>query len=47
MTRSLFARARAAGVADPLVGTIVVAQLDVAAQNHAHAEGHPDPYPRP
>jgi hypothetical protein len=47
VSRSLLDRARRAGEDDPLVGTILVARLDVAAQNHAHAEGHDDPYPAP
>ena len=47
MSRSLFDRARLAGSDDPLDSVLLVARLDVAAQNHALAEGTVDPYPRP
>lgn len=45
--RSHFERIREViGSDDVLIGT-VVARLDVAAQNHAVAEGYADPYPSP
>lgn len=48
MSRSHLDRVRLAGYRlRPLVGTVVVARLDVAAQNHAVAEGAADPYPSP
>lgn len=48
MSRGHFERVReVVGTDDLLAGTITVAYLDAAAQNHSLVEGAPDPYPDP